>query len=262
MNLQGRTVLLTGASGGIGREAARQIARAGARLALFARGEEKLRVLSEEIGDRGGEALVVCGDVSRKEDAARAVEATTARFGSLDALVNAAGVGYLRSVGEATDDEIEEMLDVNLYGVCRMTRAALPAIQAARGAIVNVASYAGRVGAPFYSYYGATKFGVVGLTEAWRRELKPLGVRVTLLVPAAVETSFLDRMGRSRALGRGPAGTIVKPAAVGRAVVRALQKHPAEIYLPARNHGLALLNLALPGFSDRILNRLFGHPAR
>ena len=261
MELKGRTVLLTGASGGIGREAARHIARAGARLALFARGEDKLRVLAQEIEDGGGEALVVRGDVSRKEDAVRAAEETVARFGSLDALVNAAGVGYLRAVGEATDDEIEEMLDVNLYGVCRMTRAALPAIQAARGAIVNVASYAGRVGAPFYSYYGATKFGVVGLTESWRRELGPQGVRVTLVVPAAVETSFLDRLGRGRALGRGPAGTIVKPGTVGRAIARALRKHPAEIYLPGRNHGLALLNLALPGLSDRIVNHLYGHPA-
>ena len=143
----------------------------------------------------------------------------------------------------------------------RMTRAALPKLLARPGsALVNVASYAGKVGAPYYSFYAATKFAVVGLTEAWRRELGPRGLRVTLLLPAAVETGFIDKAGRDRALGLGPAGTILRPEQVAAGIERALRSHPPQIYLPARNRVLAMLNSALPGFSDRIVNALFRYP--
>ena len=263
MDLKGRAVLLTGASGGIGRAAALRLARHGARVALFARRDEPLRALAKEIEDAGGQALAIPGDVRSNVDAYRAVVETTARFGRFDALVNNAGVGYLREVAEATEDEIEEQLDVNVRGAIRMTRAALPALKARRGsAIVNVASFAGRVSAPYYSYYNASKFGLVGLTEAWRRELRPLGIRVSLLIPAAVETPFLDRAGRERALGVGPAGTILDPERVALGIERALRRHSAEIYIPARNQWLAVLNVAAPALSDGIVNALFRYPRR
>lgn len=220
-------------------------------------------MLAKEVESTGGRAHVITGDVRHSADASRAVAETSEQFGGLDALVNCAGVGYFRGVAEATDEEILEQIDVNLTGVCRMTRAALPALQARQGsAIVNVASFAGRVGAPYYSYYNASKFGLVGLTEAWRRELRPLGIRVTLLVPAAVETTFLDRAGRKRALGVGPAGTVLKPERVARGVERALRRHPAELYLPWTNHWLAVLNVAAPALSDRIVSALFRYPGR
>lgn len=261
MELRERAVLLTGASGGIGRASALRLAKQGARLALFARGEDALRGLAAEVERAGGKALVVPGDARKSADASRAVAAATERFGGLDALVNCAGVMYLHSVAETTDEEILEMIEVNLLGVCRMTRAALPALRARPGsAIVNIASFAGRVGAPYYSYYNASKFGLVGLTEAWRRELGPLGLRVTLVVPAAVETPLLERAGRARALGLGPAGTVLQPERVAKAVEQALRRHPAEIYLPARNHWLAVLNVMMPGLSDRILNALYRYP--
>ena len=217
----------------------------------------------KEIEDAGGQALAIPGDVRSTVDAYRAVVETTARFGRFDALVNNAGVGYLREIAEATEDEIQEQLDVNLRGAIRMTRAALPALKARRGsAIVNVASFAGRIGAPYYSYYNASKFGLVGLTEAWRRELRPLGIRVTLLVPAAVETEFLDRAGRERALGVGPAGIVLSPERVALGIERALRRNSAEIYIPARNQWLAVLNVAAPALSDRIVNALFRYPRR
>lgn len=263
MKLKGSAILLTGASGGIGRAVALRMARHGAGIALFARRPDALRALAKEITDAGGQSIAIPGDVRNTEDAYRAVVETTARFGRLDALVNNAGVGYLREVAEATDDEIEEQIQINLRGAIRMTRAALPALKARRGsAIVNVASFAGRVGAPYYSYYNASKFGLVGLTEAWRRELRPLGIRVSLLVPAAVETPFLDRAGRQRALGVGPAGTVLEPDRVAAGIEQALRRHSAEIYIPGRNHWLAVLNVAAPALSDRIVSALFRYPRR
>jgi short-subunit dehydrogenase len=261
VELNNRAILLTGASGGIGRATALRLARSGAKVGVMARGESSVRALAEEITAAGGEAVAIQGDVRSQSDAGRAVAAMVERFGGLDALINNAGLGYLRGVDEATDEEIEEMVETNLLGVIRMTRAALPKLLARPGsALVNVASYAGKVGAPYYSFYAATKFAVVGLTEAWRRELGPRGLRVTLLLPAAVETSFIDKAGRDRALGLGPAGTILRPEQVAAGIERALRSHPPQIYLPARNRVLAMLNSALPGFSDRVVNALFRYP--
>jgi len=258
VELRGRSVLLTGATGGIGRAAALRLARAGARLALVARSEEPLRALASEVSAAGGEAIAVPADVTVPADCTRAVSEAVSRFQGLDALVNNAGVGYLRAIDEATEAEIEEMVRLNLLGLIRMTRAALPSLLARPGsALVNVASYAGKVGAPNYSYYGATKFAVVGLTESWRRELGERGIRVTLVLPAAVETPFLDRAGRDRALGAGPAGTLLRPEDAARGIERALRRHPPEIYLPGRNHALAVFNTMMPGLSDRIVASLF-----
>lgn len=261
MELRGRAVLVTGASEGIGRATSLRLARAGAKLGLMARGESGLRALSQEIAALGGEALAIPGDVSVAADGARAVSEMERRFGGLDALVNNAGLGFLRGAEEATDAEIETMIAVNLLGLIRMTRAALPELLGRPGsALVNIASTAGRIGAPYYSYYTATKFAVVGLTESWRRELGPRGLRVTLVLPAAVETPFLDKAGRARALGAGPAGTVLRPEQVAAGIERALRRHPAEIYIPGRNRALAILNTSLPALSDRIVNALFRYP--
>ncbi len=263
MELSGRAVLLTGASGGIGRATALLLARAGARLTLFARSEKPLRDLVAGVASAGGESIAVTGDVRSVADAARAVAETTARFGRLDALVNNAGLGYLREIEEATDAEIQEQIETNLLGACRMARAALPALRANPGsAIVNVSSYAGRVGAPHYSFYNASKFGLIGLSEGWRRELRPFGIRVTTVIPMAVETPFLDKAGRARALGIGPAGTVLSPETVARGIVKALRRHPAEVSLPGWSRWLAVVNLAFPAVSDRIVNALFRYPPR
>ena len=260
MEINGRSILLTGASGGIGRPAAELLARAGARLTLFARREEPLRALQSRIESSGGAAAIVAGDVRRQADAERAVAEAVGRFGGLDAVVNNAGVGLLGRVSEVPDAAFVEQLETNVLGPYRVTRAALPALESrGGGVVVNVASFAGKVGVPYYSFYNASKFALVGMSEAWRRELRPRGIRVALLIPAAVGNEFLDRMGRGRALGVGPAGTVLAPEAVARAIVGALRRPRAEIYLPWRNRWLAALNAVMPGVSDPIIRWLYRH---
>jgi len=232
-------------------------------VALFARTEAPIHALAAEVAAAGGEALAISGDVTRPDDCARAVAAATDRFGALDALVNNAGVGYLRGLAEATEEEIGRMVDVNLLGTIRMTRAALPALLGRPGAaIVNIGSMAGRVAPVHYGYYSATKFAISGLTESWRRELGPRGIRVTLLLPAAVETPFVDRAGRARALGTGPAGTMLRPEQVADALVGALRRNPPDRYVPSWNRAFAWVNLIFPGISDRVMNALFRYPDR
>ncbi|TMQ54981.1 MAG: SDR family NAD(P)-dependent oxidoreductase [Candidatus Eisenbacteria bacterium] len=233
MELSGRSILLTGASGGIGRATAELLAREGARLTLFARRSGPLETLRSSIQSSGGTAIAVAGDVRSVPDAERAVALAVQSFGGLDAVVNNAGIGMLASLAEAADESV-----------------------------ANVASFAGRVGVPYYSFYNASKFGLVGMTEAWRRELRPSGIDVVLLIPAAVETEFLARLDRSRALGLGPAGTVLTPERVAREIVGALRRPRPEVYIPRRNRWIGLLNVLSPRLADRIVNRLFRYPGR
>jgi NAD(P)-dependent dehydrogenase (short-subunit alcohol dehydrogenase family) len=263
VTLSGRSILLTGASGGIGRATAELLAREGANVTLVARRSEPLESLRRSLESKGGAAIAVAGDVRRPADAERAVAEAVGRFGTLDALVNNAGIGYLASLEEAEDSVVEDLLDTNVIGTFRMTRAAHAALSRQSGAvIVNVASFAGKVGVPYYSFYNASKFALVGMTEAWRRELGPKGIRVALVLPAAVETEFLARLDRSRALGLGPAGTVLTPEEVARGIVGALKRPRPEIYIPRRNRWIGLLNAATPRLADRIVNRLFRYPGR
>ncbi len=262
MELSGRSILLTGASGGIGRATADLLARAGAKVTLFARNAAPLESLRLRLESKGGTAVAVAGDVRSVPDAERAVAEAVRRFGGLDAVVNNAGIGYLESLAEAEDARVAELLDVNVLGAFRVTRAALPALSAGNGVVVNVSSFAGKVGVPYYSFYNASKFALVGMTEAWRRELGPRGIRVALVIPAAVETEFLSRLDRRRALGLGPAGTVLTPEEVARAIVGALKRPRPEIFIPRRNRWIGLLNVMTPSLADRIVNRLFRYPGR
>lgn len=256
MTLRGAVVLLTGASGGIGQAAAEALGAKGARVCLQGRNEAALRENAERVLRAGGEAHVVTGDLRRPEAAGQAVAGAKERFGRLDALVANAGLGRFKRIDESSDAEILEQVELNLLGTIWTMRAALPALLESKGSIVVVASFAGRVAVPYYSYYAATKYALVGLAEAWRRELAPRGVRVTTVIPAAVETRFLEKAGRDRALGRGVAGLVLPPRVVGAAIVRALERHPAEIYLPRTHRFLAVLDAAFPRLSDRILRGL------
>ena len=257
MDLRGRVVLLTGASGGIGRATARRLAGEGARLALLGRNEAPLRAVEAEVLALGGEAIVVPGDVRSSADASRAVGATVARFGALDALVNNAAVGMLRRLDAAADEEVAELFEANVVGVWRMTRAALPELVGRGGVIVNVASIAGRVGVPRYSFYGATKAALIAMSESWRRELRSQGVRVATVIPAAVHGEFLDRLGRGLALGAGPAGVVLRPEQVANAIAGALRRPRAEIYIPWWNRWMAALDAVVPGLSDHVVLALY-----
>ena len=261
MELSGRSVLLTGASGGIGRRTAELLARVGARVTLMARRPEPLAEVRAAVEALGGAAVTVPGDVRVRADAERAVRAALDRFGSLDALVNNAGLGFLARIDDPAADRAEELLSTNVLGPLCMTRAALPALRSAgRAVIVNVASIAGRIGAPYYSFYNASKYALIGMTEAWRRELLPEGIQVCTVIPAAVRGEFLEGLGGRHALGKGPAGTVLEPEDVARAIRSILLRPRPEIYLPHRNRWLGIINVVWPRLSDRIVNRLYRYP--
>ena len=189
MNLRGCVILITGASSGFGAATARRCGAAGAQLALAARSHTQLDELAAAIRKSGGEAVALPADVTREHDVERLVQATLARFGRIDVLVNNAGFGLLNSITEAPVTELEEMLAVNLVGAARCIRAVLPHMLEQRsGQIINVASMAGLLGMRNFGYYGATKAALIALTRSMQQDLTGTGVRCVAICPGAART--------------------------------------------------------------------------
>jgi len=196
-DLEGRCVIVTGASGGIGSACARLFAAHGAKLALVDRDAARLSALAAEIG---ADALTLVLDVSSEGDMAQMASGTLQRFGTIDALVAAAGIlrtgGQPRTVIETSYEEWRTVIEVNLTGTFLSNRAVLAAmLQQGYGDIVNISSTSGRQGRAFDAPYAASKFGIVGLSESLAEEVSRRGIRVQTLLPDAVRTTLWDQSG-------------------------------------------------------------------
>lgn len=184
-----KTALITGCSSGIGAAAARHFAAQGWAVAATMRDPAQGAALKE-----AGEVETLALDVTDKASIARAVEATLARFGRIDVLVNNAGYGLFGPFETASEADIEKQFATNLFGLFDVTRAVLPTLRAQKsGVLVNVASIGGLTTFPMNSLYHATKFAVVGFTESLNFELAPFGVRAKVVCPGGVATDFAGR---------------------------------------------------------------------
>ncbi|MEA2351982.1 MAG: hypothetical protein QOJ14_396, partial [Thermoleophilaceae bacterium] len=182
--LDGRVVAITGASSGIGEATALALAGEGAAVALGARREDRIGALAERIESDGGRAAAIRVDVADEADAHAFVRGAHERLGGLDVLINNAGVMLLGPIEGAPTDQWRQMVEVNVLGLLYCTQAALPIMREAGGGhIVNISSVAGRVGNPGSAVYNATKWGVVGFSEALRKEAAPSKIRVTCIEP-------------------------------------------------------------------------------
>jgi NAD(P)-dependent dehydrogenase (short-subunit alcohol dehydrogenase family) len=196
-DLEGRCVIVTGASGGIGSACAKLFAARGARLALVDRDEAKLSALAAEVG---ADALTLVLDVTAEADMAQMASRTLQRFGGIDVLVAAAGIlrtgGEPRTVLDTSYDEWRTVIEVNLTGAFLSNRAVLAAmLERGYGDIVNISSTTGRQGRAYDAPYAASKFGIVGLSESLAEEVGRRGVRVQTLLPDAVRTTIWDQSG-------------------------------------------------------------------
>lgn len=225
IDLTGKSVLVTGASRGIGRACALLAARAGAKVAVNYRVESpSANLVVEEIERLGGEAFCLAADVTRRDEAEMLVSETVARFGSVDVLVNNAGIWRASPIEEMSDGEWREMLDVNLSGPFHCIREVVPHMkEAGYGRIVNIASTAGQRGEAFCSHYAATKGALISLTKSLAVELAPSGILVNCVAPGWTVTD----MTREDLLGpRGhdilksiPLGRVATPEEIAGAVI-------------------------------------------
>ncbi len=190
-----KVAIVTGASSGIGEATAKRLARDGWRVTLAARRGDALGRVAGEIMDAGGKALPVPTDVRDHDQIGRLVAATLDAWGRVDVLVNNAGLGYSQTVVELDPRQLREQVDVNLVGVIECSQAVLPAMLRQRaGHIINVASIAGLVGLPESSVYCATKYAVIGFSDALHREVRPHNIHVTAFCPGFVATNFSPRL--------------------------------------------------------------------
>jgi short-subunit dehydrogenase len=229
MDLHGKTVVITGASSGIGRAAALEMARRGANVVLGARRVEPLERTAAECRAVGVRAAAVAADVTKPEDCARLVAAA----GEVDVLVNNAGFAVFDALADAKPDDLRAMMDTNYFGMVHCTQAVLPGMLArGRGTIVNVASIAGIMGYARMGGYCATKFAVIGFTEALRDEVLGRGLRVALVCPGTTETEFFVTAERGKMPGASRLILSVKPERVARAVCHAAEDGGYRRILP------------------------------
>ena len=184
-----KTVLITGASSGFGKAAAKLFDTNGWNVIATMRSPEKETELAAL-----GNVFISKLDVTDKQSIQNTVAAGIEKFGKIDVLVNNAGYGALGALEAATEEQVKQQFDVNLFGLIEVTKAVLPGMRQQKyGTIINVSSVGGKVTFPFSSLYNATKFAVEGLTESMQYELDPFGIRLKIVEPGGYKTEFAGR---------------------------------------------------------------------
>ncbi len=258
--------LITGCSTGLGRDLAKKVIEHGYRVAVTARNPESVRDLVAVGGDR---AIALKLDVTSREQAEAAVAETEKRFGRIDVLVNNAGIGYFAAIEESEEPEVRRMFEINVFGLARMIHLVLPGMRKRRtGHIVNISSIGGLRAFPAVGYYNATKFAVVGLSEALSLETEPLGIHVTIVEPSGFRTDWAGRSaaespveiadyaetaGANRRNLRGYSGRQPgDPVRAAEAIIKAVESEKPPLHLLLGKAALKGANLKLAMLREQI----------
>ena len=254
MKLTGARVLLTGASGGIGRCLALQLARRGARLALLGRDPVRLEPVARDVRAAGAGVCCIAFDLARRDGHAGVVESAIAAIGGIDVLINNAGVSAFVRYYESDPGAICSLIDSNLTGALLLTRAVLPHfVGRGAGHVVNVGSILGSVALPHFAAYCASKFALRGFSEALRRELAATGVRVTYVAPRTTATAMNNATVRK--LFAATKAAIDTPEDVATGIVAAIEQQRKDVYFGWPESLIVRLNGILPRLVDRALGR-------
>ena len=255
-SFRGKVVLVTGASSGIGRAIALAFAAAGARVALVARRRPVLEEVAELVRAQGSEGVVVPADVTDRAEVQRCFASVRDHFGRVDVVVNNAGVLIPAHVLDLDPTELDAMLRVNLFGALFVMQEAVRQMRAqCGGSIVNVASLAGRRGISPLGGYCATKFALVGLTEALRTELHGEPVHVALVLPGVVETPMVDAVvADAEFLDLWPSALNMPPSWVVWAVFAAVRFGLVEVSVPPGAATIEKLAALAPGIADSLVH--------
>ena len=256
MDFRNKTVLITGASSGIGRETAIEFAKKGARMVLVARQMQKLKDLEKELQKFNASTMICQCDVSDKSQVSKMSRLVLEKFDSVDILVNNAGFAIYGSVSDLTIEDIESQMATNYFGMIYCTKSFLPSmIRKKSGHIVNVASVAASFGLPGIASYCASKFAMLGFSEGLKHELNGTGVGLTVVSPIMVRTNFFDHPSFTKMPKYSPVSLDAKT--VAKAILRASNSSRLEIIVPSIVRIAVWLKNTFPYLINPILGSTF-----
>jgi short-subunit dehydrogenase len=259
-SLASKSVVITGASKGIGAELALQLAAKGAKLVLAARNVKELEAMADQCKRRGASVIAVKADVAVERDCQAIMSGAALAFGGIDVLVNNAGATMWARFEDIEDlSVLERIMQVNYMGAVYCTRHALPYLRESRGVLVGISSLAGRTGVPTRTGYSASKHAMTGFFDSLRIELADSGVTVTMIYPGFVSTGI-----RENATGPDGNPIQVSPVKEGEVmgveecvqrIVRAIERRERDVVMTARGKIGLWLKLLAPSLVDRIARR-------
>lgn len=258
-NIKDKVILITGASSGIGRQLALDLAKEGARLILVARTEENLIQLKNQIQSEGGYPPAVWPlDVGNGGRVDELLPRLLAEMPRIDILINNAGFGKFNNFADADMKIIEKMFDVNVIGLMRFTSHVLPSMMASgKGLIVNVASQAGKIATPKSAAYSSTKHAVLGFSNSLRLEMKPHGINVMTVNPGPIKTNFFDVADTTGNYTKNVEKMMLTPEKVSAEIISAIKKGKREVNLPGWMNAGAKVYHAAPGLIEKVGGRFF-----
>ncbi|WP_088892447.1 SDR family oxidoreductase [Leptolyngbya ohadii] len=258
MTFANKTIVLTGASAGIGQSLALRLAEQGANLVLAARNQAALEQTAQACMKAGGKAIAVATNVAQPEDCQQLIDKTIATFGQLDILVNNAGISMITNFEQVTDLSIfEQIMQVNYLGAVYCTHFALPYLKANRGLLVSISSLCGKTAVPTRSGYVASKHAMQGFFDTLRIELQGSGVDVLVISPGFVATDIRERAlgADGSALGQSPRnesqGTMSVDECV-RQIIGAMERRKREHIMTLKGKLIPWGKLIAPGIVDRL----------
>ncbi len=254
--MEGKVIIITGASSGIGKACAYVFSAQGAKVAVAARNEEKLKEIENDLKSKNREVLAVKTDVSNQDSCKKLVEATVNVFGRVDILVNNAGISMRGLFEDIQLEVLEKLMNVNFWGAVYCTKYALPHLIETKGSVVGVSSIAGFQGLPGRTGYSSSKFAMHGFLETLRVEMLKRGLHVMIAAPGFTSTqvrkSALGPDGKAQGESPRDEEKMMSPEKVAEVIARGIKKRKRTIVMTGEGKATVLLKKIAPRLLDKI----------
>ena len=258
----GKTVVVTGASSGIGKACALELARRGANIVLAARNAEELEKVAAQVSSRS-KAVSVVTDVAREEDCRNLIENAAKHFGKINVLINNAGISMRALFDEVDINVLKQVMEINFWGTVYCTRYAIPYLLASKGSLVGMSSTAGKVGLPGRTAYSASKFAMEGLLQSIRTENLHKGLHVLVACPgftaSDIRNRALNKDGKAQGDSPRDEAKMMQPEEVAKRIADAIIKRRRDLILTTEGKTTLLLSKFFPKLLDKLV---FNHMSK